>query len=357
MDDQHRWILEELNVPYIDYSINSKDPNIQPLLDVVSPGLQADIYQCKRMTDGITNVVLKFQTDRCLNGVTGISQKFLIRIYGAATEFFIDRKRELRNHKRLHIIGRAEPIFAVLQNGYVYGFAPGRTATLCDFTSRSISIHIATSLGDFHRSIPVDESEVPGLFDQIRDWLDKVPKNYSNPDYMKMFKEKVDLPAIRIAIDHYERIVQKQKPDLSFCHNDLLCHNVIVSEDQGGTVVKFIDYEYGGLNYCAYDIANHFNEFAGLEIESIDYSRYPSIDFQKQWIEAYLKARDSVTEPKQNCVHELLQQIAVFANVSHIYWGVWALVQAHVSKLNFDYMTYAILRLQQASEVRDGQGK
>lgn len=27
--------------------------------------------------------------------------------------------------------------------------------------------------------------------------------------------------------------------------------------------VKFIDYEYAGYNYQAYDIGNHFNEFAG----------------------------------------------------------------------------------------------
>lgn len=27
--------------------------------------------------------------------------------------------------------------------------------------------------------------------------------------------------------------------------------------------VKFIDYEYADFNYQAYDIGNHFNEFAG----------------------------------------------------------------------------------------------
>lgn len=28
-------------------------------------------------------------------------------------------------------------------------------------------------------------------------------------------------------------------------------------------VVHFIDFEYAGLNFQAYDLANHFNEFAG----------------------------------------------------------------------------------------------
>lgn len=28
--------------------------------------------------------------------------------------------------------------------------------------------------------------------------------------------------------------------------------------------VRFIDYEYSSYNYLAFDIGNHFNEFAGL---------------------------------------------------------------------------------------------
>lgn len=44
-----------------------------------------------------------------------------------------------------------------------------------------------------------------------------------------------------------------------FCHNDLLLANVICCGDS----VTFIDYEYGGYNYQAFDIANHFAEFAG----------------------------------------------------------------------------------------------
>ena len=83
------------------------------------------------------------------------------------------------------------------------------------------------------------------------------------------------------------------------CHNDLLCKNIIYDGTQGswwwlrapgGEVcpastspgasgsspshspflafasaehVRFIDYEYTGYNYQAFDIGNHFNEFAG----------------------------------------------------------------------------------------------
>lgn len=46
-----------------------------------------------------------------------------------------------------------------------------------------------------------------------------------------------------------------------FCHNDLLLANIIFDSDSNS--VHFIDFEYAAPNYQAYDIANHFCEFAG----------------------------------------------------------------------------------------------
>lgn len=46
-----------------------------------------------------------------------------------------------------------------------------------------------------------------------------------------------------------------------FAHNDLLLGNVIYTEKTNS--VTFIDYEYAGYNYQAYDIGNHFTEFVG----------------------------------------------------------------------------------------------
>lgn len=51
--------------------------------------------------------------------------------------------------------------------------------------------------------------------------------------------------------------------------------------------IKFIDYEYSCINYQAYDIANHFNEFAG--VDAPDYSFFPSKDYQMDWLTIYMK--------------------------------------------------------------------
>lgn len=46
-----------------------------------------------------------------------------------------------------------------------------------------------------------------------------------------------------------------------FAHNDLLLGNILV--DHIDNQVSFIDYEYAAFNFQAYDIGNHFDEFAG----------------------------------------------------------------------------------------------
>ncbi|EGD83116.1 hypothetical protein PTSG_12075 [Salpingoeca rosetta] len=348
MNDFARWVEKHLDVPYLDVSIDVDEPDFQPLLDEVAPGVDKSKLYHKRMTDGITNVVLKCQVDVPLDDHT-LSSPFLIRIYGSATEMFIDRKQEMLNHKRLHAIGRAQPIFAVLKNGYAYGYCPGRPASLSDFSSPAISSHIAKSLGEIHRRVHVPAHEKPRMFSQIRSWLDNVPESYSTAEKTARLRKHVDMASLRKTLAHLEDVVCARDPETCFCHNDLLCHNVIIAHDSKGTDVQFIDYEYGGVNYCAYDIANHFNEFAGLDVETIDYSRCPGEDFRRQWVTAYLHARDD--DATETHVNRLLKDISIFTHVSHLYWGAWALVQAAVSEIDFDYLSYALVRLDQVPPV------
>ena len=54
----------------------------------------------------------------------------------------------------------------------------------------------------------------------------------------------------------------KLNSPIVFAHNDLLLGNIIYTEKLNQ--VTFIDYEYADYNYQAFDIGNHFTEFAGI---------------------------------------------------------------------------------------------
>lgn len=67
--------------------------------------------------------------------------------------------------------------------------------------------------------------------------------------------------ALRDEFSYLYKILEKLKSPVVFCHNDLLLGNVIYTENL--KKVTFIDYEYADYNYQAFDIGNHFAEFAG----------------------------------------------------------------------------------------------
>jgi len=59
--------------------------------------------------------------------------------------------------------------------------------------------------------------------------------------------------------------MQSQQLPLVYSHNDLLSVNMIVNEDDSSSSfsIRFIDYEYSGMNFQFYDFGNFFWEYNG----------------------------------------------------------------------------------------------
>jgi ethanolamine kinase len=150
------------------------------------------------------------------------------------------------------------------------------------------------------------------------------------------------------------------------CHNDLLGANImlrrgsdglpVVAEGAKGSLgdfdehVRLIDFEYAHRNYFYYDIANHFNEFGGLEA---DWSKYPSdakaIEFIQQYITTFrgltLKPGSERVSPSVDAT-QVLGYVKLLSMASHLIWGAWSVIQAAFSVIEFDYLTYAAQRFQ-----------
>lgn len=70
------------------------------------------------------------------------------------------------------------------------------------------------------------------------------------------------LEELRVEFEELYRHLEQLNSPTVFCHNDLLLGNVIYTENENR--VTFIDYEYGACNFQAFDIGDHFTEFAGM---------------------------------------------------------------------------------------------
>lgn len=76
--------------------------------------------------------------------------------------------------------------------------------------------------------------------------------------------------------------------------------------------VQFIDFEYTEASYRSFDIANHFNEYAGFEC---DYSRFPDDAHVTQFVTEYLQegASEHTARPSQ-CLLSGLVVVCYYTN-------------------------------------------
>lgn len=153
-----------------------------------------------------------------------------------------------------------------------------------------------------------------------------------------------------------EQCLIKEQSPIVFCHNDLLLKNIVYNEKQNK--VTFIDFEYSNYNYQAFDIANHFCEFCG--VDSFDPNLFPSKEFQLKWLRIYLQKwyllkNDFNSTNIETNIQNLYKTVKKFTIAAHLYWGIWALVQACNSSIDFDYLTFAYNRLEEYFKSKNEQ--
>ena len=137
-----------------------------------------------------------------------------------------------------------------------------------------------------------------------------------------------------------------------YSHNDLLAPNFLIQDPAPGdgspAALYLIDFEYGCYNHRGFDLGNHFNEWAGFDCL---YGQYPTDAQQRRFLGAYAVAAGLVGgegeegTASSRVVDALVVEANVFSLASHLYWGIWALIQAKYSAIDFDYLAYHGLRL------------
>ncbi|XP_070784973.1 ethanolamine kinase 1 isoform X3 [Enoplosus armatus] len=290
-------------VPKIDVTVDESDyrSGALKLIKELRPSWKPSEVKVKFFTDGITNKLLGCYVGAALQDVV------LVRIYGNKTELLVDRENEVKSFRVLHAHRCAPRLYCTFNNGLCYEFLQG------------------TALEPEHiRSQPIYRLSL------------EVPSPQCLREELVWLQQSLSVLGSPVVL----------------CHNDLLCKNIIYNQEAGN--VKFIDYEYAGYNYQAYDIGNHFNEFAGLN--EVDYSHYPDRAFQLQWIRSYLEAymehKGQSGEVTDSQVEILYVQVNRFALASHFFWGLWALIQAKFSTIDFDFLGYAVLRFNQYFKMK-----
>ncbi|XP_029909944.1 ethanolamine kinase 1 [Myripristis murdjan] len=329
---------------HLDIYVDEQNPRggILDLLSRLRPQWRTQDIQMKTFTEGITN-----QLTGCFMGSLQEPGCVLVRLYGRMTELYVNRDREVEMFQVFHAHGCGPQIYCSFQNGICYEFVRG--AVLDDELLHQPSIYrlIAAEMGKIHSiqhkcNLPAE----PLLWTKMSQFLSLAQDSISNaPSKQRPHSKVPSFEILSAEMESLKRHLSQIDSPVVLCHNDLLTKNIIYNHKEG--MVKFIDYEYADYNYQAFDIGNHFNEFAG--VNDVDYSLYPGQELQRDWLTAYLESYKhstgcevTVTEGE---ITQLYIQVCKFSLASNFFWGLWAILQARYSSIDFDFQRYARARL------------
>jgi ethanolamine kinase len=363
-------------------SVHSPNPTPPTSTVAIAPDDWNVIYssfQLEQVAGGITNTLVRVTNLSSFFDPRTTPDSVLVRIFGAVG--LIDRDEETHVLARLAVRGIAPAYYGRFGNGRLEAWRDGMRALatyelgepdkLVPIAREVARLH-HTHLHDIDRSDADNEStpqnndnndsitstHEPTLWTQLYDWYDQALVATASTKSVTL-----ELSSYRAELDWVRSLTPPDTP-IAFCHNDLLAANILYNDNPDPTdprVIQLIDFEYGGTNYVAFDIANHFNEFAGGPPTHPvpDYDNLPTPAQQLLFAETYLEQEQELqqqpgaTTTAWKSARELLDHVRIFALANHLYWGLWAVNQAATEGCDaFDYRTYAVNRLKQYHVVK-----
>jgi len=85
--------------------------------------------------------------------------------------------------------------------------------------------------------------------------------------------------------------------------------------------VHFIDYEYANPSPAAFDLANHFAEWAGYDCDySMVPTRFVRRQFLSQYIQSYRYHREIPDSAHEEMVDRLYEDVDRFRGIPGLYW-------------------------------------
>lgn len=295
--------------------------------------LDDSCFSVETVSGGITNLLLKVSVEE----ENGDNVAVTVRLYGPNTDYVVNRERELQAIKYLSAAGFGAKLLGVFGNGMVQSFIHARTLTPSDMRKPKLVVEIAKQLRRFHE-VEIPGSKEPQLWVDIFKFFEKASAlQFEDIDKQRIY-ETISFKEVHREVTQLKELTGLLNAPVVFAHNDLLSGNLMLNDEHDK--LYLIDFEYGSYNYRGFDIGNHFNEYAGYDC---DYSLYPSKDEQYHFFRHYLQP-EKPNEVSEKDLEALYIETNTFMLASHLYWALWALIQARMSLIDFDYLGYFFLR-------------
>ena len=377
----------------IPLKIKNDDYIFDNILSKIKPNWKRHDLRSHIFTQGLTNSMSKYWVEN--------DNSIMVRINGEKTENLIDRQQELKNWDFLAEHNAACEIYAIFNNGIVFEFIDGKTINLNEIRNPKIYPLIAREMARVHWSTQPNVQKHYNLTDYqyqnnlpywaftSKKWVKMIENDvYSRNPYAKsnILPEKYNRSPnkwikkeVNQTLQEIKDFFKKSQESNSenqhklnnysiffplkrvFTHHDLLGNNMLYNKNLNK--VTFIDFEYSGLDDPGWDLANHFNEYVGLDI--FDHQMYddyfPGQDLIEKFVEHYVDEAYKISKieiengpynfEQEQDVKNLIQLIDLYVESSHLLWGIWSNLEVNLKgeshENGFDYKGYGKLRLEQ----------
>lgn len=316
-------------------------------------------------------------------------RKVLLRIYGQGTEDLFSREIELFWFQVLSDLRVGPRLWAQFANGRAEELLESETLTAERIREPQTSAWIAEKFAEVHSLGRILGTKLPPeyrhvlVWERIQMWSSKALAalpHIKHEDqevlkqlkrYIDRFQEGTEKGQGESEANWLQRLLEARGgSNIVFCHNDAQYGNILhlshpeaskstsfSAASSGINPILFIDYEYAGFNSRGYDLGNHFCEWmadyhCATQPHILRRHCFPTFQEREHFLEAYLKAQDRLSgkivaqKTRTQELIDLHRESTDFVLVSHIYWGLWAVIQARNSEIEFDYCRYALQRFE-----------
>lgn len=310
-----------------------------------------DTLKLHRVSGALTNAVFFVDAEK--------KDRMLLRVYGNGVDQIIDRENELAWLARLSHLNIGPSLLGIFGNGRFEQYLPSTTLNHHDIRKPEISRRIGSCLREIHDIIAVHpfnpEKSRLEIWSNIDKWyrvaMALLPGLMKKSDGWAKVLEAYNLERLVFEIETCKKFLETVNSPIVFAHNDTQYGNVLRLEKTNDLVL--VDFEYAGYNPRGYDFANHFCEWTydyhSEEPAAMDMTQYPTYDEQIRFLEGYLETPTTKLDNpdiNESVTPESLQkEAAAWLMTVHLSWGLWGLIQANQSEIDFDYFLFSTQRL------------
>ncbi|XP_056137424.1 choline kinase alpha isoform X2 [Lampris incognitus] len=336
----------------------------------------ADDFQITIIRGGLSNKLFLCALPDSLESVGDEPRSVLLRLYGAILQMSCNKGDSRQSNKENHFQGAEAMIlesvmFAILAErelgpklygifpqGRLEQYVPSRKLDTCELSDPCISAEVAEKMAKFHGMRMPFNKEPKWLFGTMEKYLNQVMRlSFTRESHLRRFNHLLsyNLPH---EMDTLKSLLESTHSPVVFCHNDCQEGNILLlkgHESSDKQKLMLIDFEYSSYNYRGFDIGNHFCEWMydyncdKFPFFKVNVQNYPSKAQQLHFIGSYLREFDrqfdNLSEEDQTKLKEdLYVEVNRFSLASHFFWGLWSIIQARISTIEFGYMDYALAR-------------